>query len=374
MRLAWCRMAQTSACRAAPTSLSDRLDDTRTLINELAAHHDITALDRSNIHELVRLAFRQPFDLHIYELADADDEAFLWPYVMHYPGLVRLRTASLHHSRATALARQRREDDRRIELRFGRGDLSAPPVLASRVVVVADEHIAAALRREYPTARIRVAPLGLAPGNRPDVGRSSVGGALRVGVLGHAMRPTIERAVERVRHAGYDIEQMPDPSPDRVLRDAAVVLWMPWPPVDDLAPAVAALADARPLVTFETEATAAWPALDPQTWLPRGIHTAEDPIAITIDPRDEEHSLATALRRLAADHSLRDQLSRAAQAWWRQHATVERASAAWRAILDEAASLTPPPLPQGFPPHLTSDGTARAREILGEFAVHVDFL
>jgi hypothetical protein len=93
-----------------------------------------------------------------------------------------------------------------------------------------------------------------------------------------------------------------------------------------------------------------------------------------VDPRDEEHSLSLALRRLASDSSLRGELGRAAQAWWRQHATVDHAARAWRSIIEEAATLTPPQRPANWPRHLTADGTERAREILGEFGTSVDFL
>jgi hypothetical protein len=365
MRLAW--------CRAAPTSLSLPFDDTAALIAELTTDHDVTVFDRGNIHDLVRLAFRQPFDLHVYELTGSDDEAFLWPYVMHYPGLLRLRTASLHHSRATALTRQRRDADRRVELLFGQGDLSGPPVLVSRAVVVSDDYVSAALRRSYPGARVRVAPLGL--------GSSSVESPtptpsddLRVGVLGHASLRSIQDAVDRARRNGGRVRLVAATSPDHVLRDADVVLVLPWPPADDLTSAIAAMAHGRPIVLFDTVSTAAWPTFDPQTWLSRGLAADGDPIAIAIDPRDEEHSLAIALRRLASDTALRDRLRHAAYRWWQQHATLQHAATAWRRILAEAATLPAPSLPSGFPAHLTADGTARAREILADFGVEVDFM
>jgi hypothetical protein len=125
---------------------------------------------------------------------------------------------------------------------------------------------------------------------------------------------------------------------------------------------------------FESESSAGWPSLDPQTWQPRGLDTREAPIAIAIDPRDEEHSLVLALRRLAREPSLRSQLVDAAHAWWANRATVDHAVAAWEAILDDAAATAPPARPTGWPPHLTADGTERARELLGECAVTVDFL
>ena len=366
MRLAWCRAA---------TDLSCRIDDTAALLDGLRSQHDITLLDRGSMHDLVRLSFRQPFDLHVYELADTDDDEVLWPYVMHYPGIAQLRSASLHHSRAASLLRQRRGRDREAELVFGNGDLSAAPILASRVVVVADEYRAAALRRAYPEAQIRVAPSGLCrPGLQTRQNFTDAPLCLRVGVLAHPLRHSIINAVPRASESGATIELLTDTSPERVLDDADVVLFMPWPPRDDLTPAIAALASGRPLVIVETDSSAAWPLLDPQTWQPRGFSSGEMPIAISIDPRDEEHSLVLALRRLARDESLRTQLGRAGVAWWEQRATVGHAVAAWETILAEATTIAPSLHPPEWPAHLTADGTERARALLGEFAVTVDFL
>lgn len=365
MRLAWCRVA---------TDLSPRLDDTAVLIDELRSHHDITCIDRRTLHDLVRLSFRQPFDVHIFELADTDDDEVLWPYVMHYPGILRLRSTSLHHSRTSSLLRQRRSRDREAELVFTRGDLSAAPMLAARVVVVSDEHRAAVIRQTYPTVNVRVAPIGQpGPGQtRPNSTTSDA--FVRIGVLGHAIRQTIVNAAQRASESGARIELVADTSPDRVLDDSDIVLHLPWPPRDDLTPAIAALAASRPLVIVESESSAGWPSLDPQTWQPRGFDTKNAPIAIAIDPRDEEHSLMLALRRLATDARLRSDLATAAHAWWSARATVDHAVAAWQSILQDAAAIAPPAHPPGWPPHLTADGTERARELLGEFAVSVDFL
>jgi hypothetical protein len=389
MRLAWC---QPIARGQTPTSLpeplvpsgpveirrAEALDDTAALIAELRSQHDLTTFDHQSIHDLVRLDFRQPFDLCVYELADSDAHAFLWPYVMHYPGLVRLRGASLHRSRASALARQRRGRDRDVELAFGRGDLTAAALFASRIVVVSDAHHADALRRDYPDARIRVAPIGVADAQRHILDtrqRQTTSGPLqRIGILAHSIRHTIVDAVERARAAGAPVELLDAVSPDRVLSEADIVLLLPWPPNDDVTAAIAALASGRPLVIFETHASAGWPSLDPQTWRTRGIDVADAPIAIAIDPRDEVHSLALAIRRLSTDAALRDELGRQAREWWRRHGTVAHAAAAWSAILEEAAALTAPPRPPDWPQHLTADGTARARELLGPFGVSVDFL
>jgi hypothetical protein len=133
------------------------------------------------------------------------------------------------------------------------------------------------------------------------------------------------------------------------------------------------MAAGKPLVTLETEHAADWPVFDPQTWRARMLAT-DAPIAVTIDLRDEEHSLMVAVQRLASDDVLRARLSAAAHAWWRAHARVAHAADAWRGILRDAAALEQPPRPRGWPVHLDADGSERARAILAEFGVTVDFL
>jgi hypothetical protein len=134
------------------------------------------------------------------------------------------------------------------------------------------------------------------------------------------------------------------------------------------------MAASRPVVVSETYATAGWPALDPQTWRPRGGALNGPPIVISIDPRDEEHSLMLAMKRLEADPSLCDRLGSAGYSWWRTHATIDHAASAWLEILDEAATLELPRRPRDWPRHLTADGSEIAREILRAHDTNVDFL
>ena len=379
MRLAWFRPV---------THVSERLDDTAALVRALGPEHEIHVVDEARAHDFIRLDFRAPFDLCVFELADTRHHAYIWPYLLHIPGVLRLRSLSLHVSRTDAL-RQRRED-LTSELAFSDSDLAGAPILASRVTVVADAHAAAHLQRHYPSAPIRHAPLGL--GSEPFEGsgirdqgsraldpRSPIpdprlpeGGLTIVGTLDGSRRGVLQRAAARAREAGARIEVIAEASADRVLDDADIIVAMSWPP-DEATSAIAGMAAGKAVVVFEAAHTAGWPALDPQTWQPRGW-TAERPVVVSVDPRDEEHSLSLALRRLASDSSLRGELGRAAQAWWRQHATVDHAARAWRSIIEEAATLTPRQRPANWPRHLTADGTERAREILGEFGTSVDFL
>ena len=366
MRLAWFRPA---------THVPDQLDDTAALVGALGGEHEIAVIDEARAHDFIRFDFRTPFDLCIYELADTRQHAFVWPYLLHVPGVLRLRSLSLHDSRSEALQRQHRERDRALELTFGDWDLITAPVIASRMTVVSDAHAAARLQRAYPAARVRVAPLGIRgresffeTGQRkmtPDP-------VCHVGALDSSRNALIQRALGRAQDAGARLEPVSG-SAESILENSDIVIAVAWPPADELTMALAGMAAGRAVIVLETEITAGLPALDPQTWQPRGW-TGQPPIVVSIDPRDEEHSLALALRRLATDAQLRESLGAAAHEWWRQHATVDHAVQAWRSILAEAITATPPPRPSNWPRHLTANGTERARDLLAEFGATVDFL
>jgi len=157
------------------------------------------------------------------------------------------------------------------------------------------------------------------------------------------------------------------------LERSDVVIAPAWPPSHSpLTPLLAAMAAGKAVITMEMDATGAWPAIDPQTWRPRGLAVTDAPVAVTVDPRDEEHSLMLAIRKLSADAALRDQLGRAARKWWEAHATPAQAASAWAAILQEATTLSAPPRPDDWPRQFLADGTELARDIRSEFGVAVD--
>ena len=189
-----------------------------------------------------------------------------------------------------------------------------------------------------------------------------------IGALEPDSRDVLGRAMERANRRGAAATLVADAAPEIVLQHADVIVALEWPPAaGPPAAALYAMAAGRPAIVLEVEATAGWPALDPQTWLPRGFST-DVPIAVSIDPRDEEHSLMLAIARLAADARLREALGIAGKTWWHAHATVAQASAAFERILREAVTLG-----AASPEHV-ADGSEHAREILNEFGVEVDFL
>jgi hypothetical protein len=253
------------------------------------------------------------------------------------------------------------------------------PVLASRVTAVSDDALAAAIARDCPGARVARVPTGVPDprGNAASPPDRDARASLRVLVCEDGSPGAVERAATRARQAGasLDLVRVATAEPHAVL-DADVVVATRWPSLGrPLRAALVGAAAGRAVVVAETESTASWPALDPQTWQPRalatGISAPGAPIAISIDPRDEEHSLVLALTRLASDHALRASLGSAARAWWAQHATVAHAVAAWRALIEEAVTLSVPPRPTGWPAHLDDDGGGLTAKIMNDFGSDV---
>lgn len=364
---------------------SDPLDDTAALVEALRATYTIDVFVEADAKDFVWRHAQTPWDLCVYELDNTRAHQFAWSYLLHYPGVVFLKNRTLHDSRAAALDLDARIDDYHAELRFSDGvappmawkgqhhtargnwPMLRVPLLASRSVVVSHASVAQSLQDTYPEARVRYAP-GSTPNFQLPTPKENTG--CRFGVLGNTSLAAIERAVHRARDAGAAVELITGESSGRVLAECDVVIALTWPAVDaPLTTALAGMAAGKPVVTYDLETTADWPALDPQTWRPRGFARAEAPIAITIDLRDEEHSLMLAMRRLASDTPLREQLGRAAHAWWQAHATPALAAAAWNHILEESASLAPPAKPRDWPAHLNADRTELARAILGEFGL-----
>jgi hypothetical protein len=380
MKLAWFRPDQPSP----PPSL----DDSAALVAELRSTHEIEQFTAANAHDFTRRHARAAYDLSVYELDDTIAHAFIWPYLLHYGGVLQLRTLSLHQSRATVLFGEQRAQDYAAEFTFSHGDwpgqppvapLARPgdwsmlrvPALAARIVVLSHEATIDVVQRAHPEALVRLARTGVCAtpetqGDHrgPPAAPVHPGPAVMFGAVPGDRLDVVRRAMARARHAGAPADLMAEASPELLVQNADVVVSLTWPSRGEpQTPALAAMAAAKPVIVSESPASAGWPALDPQTWQPRG-RTPDAPIAISIDPRDEEHSLVLAIRRLSAEATLRAQLGQAARNWWRTHATPELAADDWRRILDEAALLPAPLRPVDWPAHLTADGTMRDLERL----------
>jgi hypothetical protein len=324
----------------------DPLDDIAALIGTLGGEHDIELVNQRQAHDFVWRQARAPFDLVIHELADSAAHRFVLPYALHFSGALLLRGAAPHYARAIG---------------------------SSRWTIVGDTAAASALREQHPDADVVYLPIGVnglprvAP---PDGGPHG----LRLALLTEHRRASVERAVGRARESGARIELLPQGPAEHRLAEADVALALEWPPpLGAPASAIAGMSAGLPVVVFETLVTAGWPAFDPQTWQPRGFLRDATPIAVSIDPRDEEHSLMLAMRRLSADAALRQALGAAGHTWWQSHATAAHAAAAWTAWL---AKVSQEPERRGgsLDPPEAADGSEHARSVLEEFGVQVDFL
>ena len=313
MKLAWFR-----ADTPQPSRL---LDDTAALIAELGSTHDIEVFTAANAHDFVSKDAPAPHDLSVYELDNTPAHAFIWPYLLRGRGVLLLRTLTLQENLAAALR-------------------------AARVTVVADPSTTDALRLEHPGARVCFAATGVRQGQPVQEVQGlpqAQGSRVTFGALQGERLDVIRRALARARQVGAAAELMADASAEHILREADVIVSLPWPWFGEpQTPALAAMAAGKPVIVLETPATADWPALDPQTWRPRGA-VADTPIAVSLDPRDEEHSLLLAIKRLTTDPDLRARLAAAAHNWWRTHATPRHAADDWERILAEAAQLADSP-------------------------------
>jgi glycosyltransferase involved in cell wall biosynthesis len=335
LRIAWFRHLNTDS--------TDPLDGTAALIDELRLTHDIDVLVETDAHDFVWQQLQRPWDLCVFELDDTRAHQFIWGYLPNYPGVVLLHSIDVANLRLA--------------------------VLGSRAAVVADSGLAERLQARFPNSNVRYAP-PFARRARSDAPASTRSVKFAVCDRRVRGRHLIARAFERARNAGATFDVLEGEATPDLLERADVVIVPAWPPFHaPLTPLFAAMAAGKAVITMETEATAEWAAIDPQTWRPRGLAVAEPPVAVTVDPRDEEHSLMLAIRKLSADAALRGQLGRAARAWSETHATLPRSLSAWAAILHEAATLSPPPRPDDWPAQFVVDGTELARDIRAEFGL-----
>jgi hypothetical protein len=384
MRLAWFRPSDEA--NAHP------FDDTPALVRALSAEHELHVFIETNAHDFVWRHFRVPYDLCVFELDNTAAHRFVWPYLLEYGGVLLLRTRTLHNSRARALVHAVRLQDYVAEFTFDAGHppylahgtdyirsddwpMLRVPVLASRVTVATHPGVAQALQDEHPHARVRCAPVPVQAGQphrknqRPE--RSSGPEEVVFGVLANDRVDVVRRAFAHAEKGSLSARLLIGEA-DAVMERADVILTMRWPGFGTAQTlALAAMGSGRPVVVLETEASADWPMLDPQTWRARGLGFAR-PVGVSVDLRDEEHSLGLTIRRLTSDEALRSRLGEAGRAWWQAHASVDAAAKAWRPLLREAASLDRPARPAHWPAHLDVDGLERAREILGEFGVSAD--
>jgi hypothetical protein len=377
MRIAWFRPTAAAADNGGFAADGDA-DHLAEVVGALRNTHAIEYVDERRAHDFVWQHARGWFDLCVYELDNTARHQYMWPYLLHYPGVLALQSSTVHDARRARLVHEGRQEDYRTEVAFaggpalvrppwhmarGRWPMLRVPVAASRLTVVADTELASDLASTMPESRVRVVAAGVA---QPATGHRAppASAHVTVAVAETSRREVVERAAGRVSADGAPLDLAAAPAEP----DADVVVALRWPLQGrPLVSALRGMAAGKATIVAETYSTAEWPALDPQTWRVRDqARTPNDPVVVSVDPRDEEHSLVLALRRLATDTRLRADLGRSARAWWAAHATIEHAVAGWLDVLNDAAARPVPVRPDGWPAHLHADGSRLTRQILAE--------
>jgi len=162
---------------------------------------------------------------------------------------------------------------------------------------------------------------------------------------------------------------------DDYLMEADVCLCMRWPSSRETSASwLRCIAAGRPTITTDLVHTVDVPTLDPRSWsvvhasagLEPGTTRTIEPVGVSIDIVDEDHSLKLAMRRLATDARLRATLGKNARTLWNECFRLDQMASRYRAVIDMALAL---PLQDSasrahLPKHLYTDGTEHAEELL----------
>jgi glycosyltransferase involved in cell wall biosynthesis len=427
MRLAWFSPLPPAATGVASCSADvlPRLD---------ASGLEIDRYEHSNAHEFVWRNRRSPYELVVYQMGNSSWHDYMWAYLFHYPGLVVLHDARLHHARGAYLLGERRIDDYRKEFAYnhphtaeaaaeyvleglrGSGFYLWPMVRAvvesARVVAVHNEFVAEELRETYPRTRIERIHLGVpemtpSPGGRERIRRQLDIPPQSIVFVAFGLM-TAEKRIDPILHAFTALAEQTSsgPAPHLVLVGANEFPWLDAVLADlpgsgrvhvigrvaeDLIPDYLAAGDVSLSLRWPTaqETSGAWAeslsASKPTiiTSLPhtadvpsldartwRPTRRSQEPIAVSVDLLNEDESLLAAMTRLAADGELRQRIGRAGHAYWKHEHHVDVMAEDYRRVIAQAA-MTPAPTPAGLPQHLTNDYGGLAASIAREIGVEI---
>jgi glycosyltransferase involved in cell wall biosynthesis len=167
------------------------------------------------------------------------------------------------------------------------------------------------------------------------------------------------------------LEGLDDAQFDRTIAAADVSLNLRWPSAREMSgPWVRALAAGRATVIVDLVHLALVPSLDPRTWQRQSPGAApsggrSEPITVAVDILDEDHSLRLAMRRLARDRDLRDQLGRAGRRHWEAEHSFDRVVQDYERAMTRAASAPDPVADR--PAHLRPPAFEQARTLAAGF-------
>jgi glycosyltransferase involved in cell wall biosynthesis len=156
------------------------------------------------------------------------------------------------------------------------------------------------------------------------------------------------------------------------LTAADACLGLRWPTaLETSASWIQCLAAARATIITDLAHLVDVPTIDPRRR--RAPQAAKNPVAIAIDPLDEDGSLRLAMRTLADEPGLRAALAAAGRAYWSANHTLDVMKRDYDGVLARAAAR-PAPAVSGLPAHFTDDYSGTARSLAAQFGLALDDL
>jgi glycosyltransferase involved in cell wall biosynthesis len=285
-------------------------------------------------------------------------------------------------------------------------------VESSRLVVVHNQWLADQISDAHPGSRVHVISMGVPPSNASAGARAAVRARHKVSdeavlVVAFGKVTPEKRIAEAIRAlaaisdavpnahlllAGETVEYfdpmaearavgverkvsvagfVADADIDEYLAAADVCLCMRWPSSRETSASwLRCIAAGKPTITTDLIHTVDIPMLDPRSWNVSHAQSPEgrtaDPVGVSIDILDEDHSLKLAMRRLATDPRLRQMLGENALRLWGERFRLDQMTSSYLASIAAAlAAPMPEPSSRAFlPPHLLDDGTGHAERVL----------
>ena len=184
-----------------------------------------------------------------------------------------------------------------------------------------------------------------------------------------SQKVTRENVDGRVRVTGY----VADEHIGDYLASTDVCLCLRWPTAHETSASwLRCLAAAKATVITDLAHLVDILTVDPRSWQTVG-RNGRPPVAVAIDLLDEDRSLVLAMRRLATDVRLRDEIGRAGYAYWSREHTLDVMVDDYRRVIKAAVARSAPAVTD-LPAHFTNDYTDTARQIARKFGVDLDML
>jgi len=244
-------------------------------------------------HDFVWRHHRQQYDLVVYQLGNSTPHAFVWPYLLRYPGLVILHDARLHHSRGATLLTPASAAPYRSAFVSDHPDVSVDvaelavsgfdgsyyflwpmvrsAVLAARAVGVHTRGETRALQAAYPEALVDYVALGMGCDERlPDEDRHEMRRDLGVpadgilfGVFGGLTAdkrvPIVLQSIARLRQLGCRAHLLLAGRPDRHLDLPGRIADLDLAPHVTLAPDLDDASFERAIASVDVSLNLRWP-------------------------------------------------------------------------------------------------------------------